>query len=106
MSTDAPKLLRVLEPDFTHFFAPVVVTWLYQGIRVLFALQCSVFLAVLIVFRGWIGPILVILGIVVTPVAWFLACLAVRLGLEFLLVVFSINDKIDRISHTGKENER
>lgn len=92
----------VLNPHFDRFATPQLVKDFYRAIQILISLSCSFFLAILIVSFEWIGPILFVIGFAMTPFVWFIANLAARVGLEFIMVLFAIHNNIKEIRHIAE----
>ncbi|WUH96804.1 DUF4282 domain-containing protein [Spirillospora sp. NBC_00431] len=97
---------EALNPKFERFVTPAIITHVYRLVRIMAALQVSMFLAVILGYREWLGPILVILGFILAPLVWLLVCLITRAILEFLAVVFAIHRELADLAHKPCEEYR
>lgn len=96
-------LKYAVHSEFDRFTAPSFLEHLYLTIRALAALVGTLLLAILIVVRDAIGPTLLIVGIMMTPIAYVSAVLATRMVVEAVIAIFIINDNAMMIRQ-GMEN--
>ncbi|WP_326824311.1 DUF4282 domain-containing protein [Streptosporangium sp. NBC_01756] len=90
-------LARLFDLSFDHYVTTSIVKIIFVILVVLQGIWALLFLA----FAFDLNPGFGIISLVVAPIAWFLAVLLTRVGLESLVVVFKIKEDLGAIRNRG-----